>query len=93
MHHTTQSILPSAPSSLTATEISEKSFDPYRAGEITGKRIAGSISAFLKENNVPVGNIRGQEYDGASNMSSCNEGVQAQIRHAGCSFSHIHTLQ
>ena len=44
---------------------------------ITGERIAGSILAFLKENNVPVGNMRGQGYDGASNMSSCNVGVQA----------------
>lgn len=38
---------------------------------ITGEKIAENILAFLKENNVPVTNMRGQGYDGGSNMSSC----------------------
>ena len=37
---------------------------------ITGEQIATSILMFLRENNIPVENMRGQGYDGASNMSS-----------------------
>lgn len=47
---------------------------------ITREKIAENILAFLKENNVPVTNMRGQGYDGASNMSSCTSGVQARIK-------------
>ena len=47
---------------------------------ITGEKIAEHFPAFLKENNVPVTNMRGQGYDGASNMSSSTSGVQAQIK-------------
>ena len=47
---------------------------------ITGEKIAENILAFLKENNVPVTSMRGQGYDGASNMSSCTSGVQAWMK-------------
>lgn len=33
---------------------------------ITGEKIAESILAFLKENNIPATNMRGQGYDGAA---------------------------
>lgn len=47
---------------------------------ITGEKIAEAILGFLKENNIPASNMRGQGYDGASNMSSGTVGVQARIR-------------
>ena len=43
---------------------------------ITGEKIAKGILEFLKENNIPVVNMRGQGYDGASNMSSAGVGVR-----------------
>lgn len=46
---------------------------------ITGEKIAENILAFLKE-NVPVTNMCGQGYDGASNMSSSTSGLQARIK-------------
>ena len=48
---------------------------------ITGEKIAENILAFLKENNIPVMNMRSQGYDGASNMSSSStSGIQEQIK-------------
>ena len=47
---------------------------------ITGEQIAETILNFLGENNIDAENIRGQGYDGASNMSSDRLGVQARIR-------------
>ena len=44
---------------------------------LTGRYIA---EKFLKDNDLNVENIRGQGYDGASNMSSECVGVQAQIK-------------
>eukprot|EP00731_Ephydatia_muelleri_P026680 Em0018g780a len=46
---------------------------------LTGRYIAEKIIEFLKDNDLNVENIRGQGYDGASNMSSERVGVQAQI--------------
>ena len=57
---------------------------------ITGEKIAESILAFLRENNVPVVNMRGQGYDSASNMSSCNVGVQARIKKEAPLATYIH---
>ena len=45
---------------------------------ITGEKVAECILGFLKENGIPVVNMRGQGYDGASNMSSPQVGVQAK---------------
>ena len=42
--------------------------------------MAKNIMTLLKDNNVPVINLRGQVYDGASNMSSEDVGVQVRIR-------------
>ena len=49
---------------------------------ITGAEIADAIIKFLQDNDVPVANMWGQSYDGASNMSSDHVGVQAQIQQA-----------
>ena len=57
---------------------------------ITGEKIAEGILDFLKENNVPAVNMRGQGYDGASNMSSCRVGVQARIRQEAPLATYVH---
>ena len=57
---------------------------------ITGEKIAEHFPAFLKENNVPVTNMRGQGYDGASNMSSSTSGVQAQIKKEAPLATYVH---
>lgn len=57
---------------------------------ITGEQIAESILDFLKESNIPVENMRGQGYDGASNMSSNRVGVQARIREKAPLATYMH---
>ena len=71
-------------------EIREEFLTFVELERITGERIAESILAFLKENDVPVGNMRGQGYDGATNMSSCNVGVQARIRQEAPLATYMH---
>ena len=39
-----------------------------------------AILKFLQGNGIPASNMRGQGYDGASNMSSDAVGVQARIK-------------
>ena len=57
---------------------------------ITGRQIAASILQFLQENGIDAKNMRGQGYDGASNMSSNRVGVQALIRQVAPLASYIH---
>ena len=44
---------------------------------ITDEAISQAILKFLQDNGIPASNIRGQGYDGTSNMSSDVVGVQA----------------
>ena len=46
----------------------------------TGQDIADEIEKSLRDHGLPLDNIRGQAYDGASAMSSPKNGVQAIIR-------------
>ena len=62
-------------------EIREEFLTSLKLDRITGERIADGIFAFLEEKNIPLATMRGQGYDGASNMSSDRVGVQARIRH------------
>ena len=57
---------------------------------ITGRYIAEKITEFLKDDDLPIENIRGQGYDGACNMSSERIGVQAQIREVSPLATYIH---
>ena len=57
---------------------------------LTGRYIAEKIIEFLKDNDLNVENIRGQGYDGASNMSSERVGVQAQIKELSPLATNIH---
>ena len=47
---------------------------------IAGQCIAEGIVGFLRDVGLQVENIRGQGYDGASNMASAHVGVQARIK-------------
>ncbi|KAL5491305.1 hypothetical protein EMCRGX_G016568 [Ephydatia muelleri] len=57
---------------------------------ITGAEIADAIVKFLQDNDVPIENMRGQGYDGASNMSSDRVGVQARIQQAAPLATYVH---
>ena len=57
---------------------------------ITGEQIADEIITFLTENDIPVTDIRGQGYDGASNMSSSRVGVQKRIKQVSPLASYVH---
>ena len=46
----------------------------------TGSDIANIIIDFMGENDIDIGNCRGQSYDNAANMSGKYNGVQAIIR-------------
>ena len=57
---------------------------------INGEKIAEAILKFLKENDIPTVNMRGQGYDGASNMSSGAVGVQARIKKQAPLATYVH---
>lgn len=57
---------------------------------IESQVIAGEIIKFLNENDLPLKYIRGQGFDGASNMSSSNVGVQARIKEHSPLATYIH---
>ena len=57
---------------------------------ITGKQIADAITSFPDDNGIEVKNIRGQGYDGASNMASEGDGVQAHIREEAPLATYVH---
>ena len=55
---------------------------------IMGKAISGVILEFLSKNKIPASNLRGQGYDGASNMASDSVGVQACIKQVAPIYVH-----
>ena len=57
---------------------------------ITGEEIAATIVRFLNENGIPIAGMRGQGYDGASNMSSDRVGVQKRIRELAPQATYVH---
>jgi len=57
---------------------------------ITGEAISTVILEFLSKNQIPTSNMRGQGYDGASNMSSDSVGVQARIKQAAPLATYVH---
>ena len=57
---------------------------------ITGEAISQAILQFLQESKIPTSNMRGQGYDGASNMSSNAVGVQARIKQVAPLATYIH---
>ena len=71
-------------------EVREEFLTFLKLDRITGERIADGIFGFLKENNISLATMRGQGYDGASNMSSDRVGVQARIRHKAPLATYVH---
>ncbi|XP_022810041.1 zinc finger MYM-type protein 1-like [Stylophora pistillata] len=71
-------------------DVREEFLTYIKLEKITGEKIAENILAFLNENNVPVTNMRGQGYDGASNMSSSTLGVQARIKKEAPLATYVH---
>jgi len=57
---------------------------------ITGACISSAIKATLEKWNLPIADMRGQGYDGASNMSSGTVGVQASIREEAPLAGYMH---
>ena len=57
---------------------------------ITGAYISAEIKAALEKWNLPIADMRGQGYDGASNMSSDNVGVQALLREEAPLAGYMH---
>ena len=62
-------------------QIREEFLQFSRLSRITGVAIAKQVCSDLTNLGLELKNIRGQGYDGASNMSSARVGVQALIRH------------
>ena len=56
-------------------EVREEFLTFLKLDRITGERIADGIFGFLEENNIRLATMRGQGYDGGSNMSSDRVGV------------------
>lgn len=57
---------------------------------ITGEAISAAILEFLSKSQIPVSNMRGQGYDGASNMASNTVGVQARIKQVAPLATYVH---
>ena len=71
-------------------EVREEFLSFIRIQRITGKQIAETLITFLQDNNIPLADMRGQGYDGASNMSSSHSGVQARIREVAPLATYVH---
>jgi hypothetical protein len=61
-------------------QIREEFLDFLTVKRITGELISSALLARIQEMGLDIAFCRGQGYDGASNMSSSNVGVQARIR-------------
>ena len=58
-----------------------------RVTSLTGKSLAEVIITILANMNLPIGNLVGKGFDGASNMSGKDEGVQQHLTAAGADKS------
>ena len=61
-------------------EISEKFIGLHEMTSTKGEDLANMILDVLKHLDLPLQNLRGQTYDGASNMSGQYNGCQAKIK-------------
>lgn len=74
----------------TESNIREEFLTFMEVKRITGEYLADAIVQLLEDLDIPVENIRGQGFDGASNMSSNRVGVQARIREHSPLATYIH---
>ena len=71
-------------------EVCEEFLSFIHLERIKGKQIAEALITFLQNNNIQLSDMRGQGYDGASNMSSGHSGVQARIRELAPLATYVH---
>ena len=57
---------------------------------ITGEAISQVVLKFLRDSGIPSSDMRGQGYDGASDMSSGAVGVQARIKQVAPLATFVH---
>ena len=67
--------------------ICERCIKLHRVSDLTGKSLADVIIAVLANMNFPICNLVGKGFDGASNMSGKDEGVQQHLTAAGADKS------
>ena len=65
----------------------ERCIKLHRVSNLTGKNLADVIVAILANMNFPIRNLVGKGFDGASNMSGKDEGVQQHLTAAGADKS------
>lgn len=71
-------------------QIREEFIEFLKLKNITGLNIAATIKQELSDLCLPIQNIVGQGYDGASNMSSAKVGVQKSIRDEAPLAAYVH---
>ena len=72
------------------SDIREEFMSFLKLDRITGESIAKGILDFLRSQDIPIGDMRGQGYDGASNMASSRVGVQARIKQEAPLATYVH---
>ena len=65
----------------------ERCVKVHQVSDLTGKSLADVIIAVLANMNFPICNLVGKGFDGASNMSGKDEGVQQHLTAAGADKS------
>ena len=65
----------------------ERCIKLHRVSDLTGKSLADVIIAVLAIMNSPISNLVGKDFNGASNMSGEDEGVQQHFTAAGADKS------
>ena len=73
-----------------ASDIREEFLTFEQLNRVTGQHIADAITHYLQENGLQLENIRGQGYDGASNMFSTCVGVHARIQEVAPKATYVH---
>ena len=68
-------------------KIVERLVKAVQVSSLTGKSLSQVIIQALTGLNLNLGNMVGMGFDGASNMSGCDEGVQAHLRRAGANLA------
>ncbi|XP_028413710.1 52 kDa repressor of the inhibitor of the protein kinase-like [Dendronephthya gigantea] len=64
-------------------------FVPCKKG-VSGEAVAATIEEFLRDQNLPIDDCRGQGYDGAGNMAGRLSGVAARIQETNKKALYVH---
>ncbi|XP_028404101.1 zinc finger MYM-type protein 1-like [Dendronephthya gigantea] len=71
-------------------EINERFIKFVECKGVTGEALANNIEGTLQEVGLPLSNLRGQGYDGASAMSSQTKGVSGRILEKNSKALYVH---